>query len=440
LTSRTSTPAERNPLPEGTLPVGAGLIISGLCAYVFLWAIGKAVKSHDQLSALQALWFGTFALAPGFFLPLEQEVGRALSHRVVLGQGGRPVIHRAATLGAVLAGLLVIGLLIASPALVGSYFDHSTLLFVGLLLSVVGWAIAHLTRGVLSGNRRFGRYGIVFGADGIIRVVACLTLWVVGVSSAGPYGLLVGIPPFFAAGIALFRQRGLRTPGPVAPWSEVTANLGWLLIGSAAAAFLLNAGPLAAKSLSGSGQSKLVSDFNYGVLVTRVPLFLFQAVQAALLPKLARLAAAGLMAEFRAGFRKLMVIVGGVAVVGTLGALAVGPPVLRLVFKANLGRSDLTLLALAAGLYMVAMALGQAVIALHGHAKVAVSWAIGLGAFAIALALQDSLLPRIEWALIAAATGATIALALSLRIQLAGGWSPDSDSMFEAALEMPFER
>ncbi|MDQ1424033.1 MAG: hypothetical protein QOD72_1531 [Acidimicrobiaceae bacterium] len=440
MATSTSTPAERNPLPEGTLSVGAGLVISGICAYAFLWVIKKAVSNDDQQTALQALWFGTFALAPGFFLPLEQEVGRALSHRLVLGQGGRPVIHRAATLGAALAGFLVIGLVIASPILVRSYFHHSTMLLIGLLLSVVGWAFAHLTRGVLSGNRRFSRYGIVFGADGIIRVVACLGLWIVGVSSAGPYGLLIGTPPILAAGIALFRQRGLSEPGPEAPWSEVTANLGWLLIGSACAAFLLNAGPLAAKALSHSGESKLVSDFSYGVLVTRVPLFMFQAVQAALLPKLARLAAAGLMAEFRAGFRKLMVIVGGVAAIGTLGAFAVGPPILKVVFKANLGRNDLTMLALAAGLYMIAMALGQAVIALHGHAKVAVSWAIGLAAFGLGLAVHDSLLPRVEWALTAAAVASTVALGLSLRLQLSAGWSPDTDSMFEAALEMPFER
>jgi O-antigen/teichoic acid export membrane protein len=440
LATSTSLPAERNPLPEGTLPVGAGLVISGISAYVFLWVISKAITDHDQLTALQALWFGTFALAPGFFLPLEQEVGRALSHRLVLGQGGRPVIHRVATLGAAIAGLLITGLLIASPVLVGSYFDGSTLLFIGLLLAVVGWAIAHLTRGVLSGNRRFRRYGIVFGADGIIRVVACVALWIVGISSAGPYGLLIGIPPFIAAGIAVFHQRGLSEPGPQAPWNEVTANLGWLLIGSAAAAFLLNAGPLAATALSNGDEPRLVSAFSYGVLVTRVPLFMFQAVQAALLPKLARLAAAGRMLEFRAGFRKLMVIVCGVAVVGTVGAFVIGPAILKLVFGAELSRSDLTLLALAAGLYMIAMALGQAVIALHGHAKVAVSWTIGLAAFGIGLTFQESLLPRVEWALTAAAAAATIGLAVSLRAQFASGRNPDTDSMYEAALEMPFER
>lgn len=440
MATSTSTPAERNPLPEGTLSVGAGLIISGICTYAFLAIVGKAIGNKEQHAALLFLWFSTFFLAPGFFLPLEQEVGRALSHRLVLGQGGRPVIRRAATLGAGLAALLVIGLLFASPILVRSYFDHSVLLFIGLLLSVVGWAIAHLTRGVLSGNRRFGRYGIVFGADGIIRVVACIALWVIGVNSAGPYGLVVGVPPFLAVGIALFRQRGLSEPGPEAPWSEVTANLGWLLMGSAAAAFLLNAGPLAAAALADADQKALVSDFGSAVIITRVPLFLFQAVQAALLPKLARLAAAGMMAEFRAGFRKLMVIVAGVAVIGTLGALAVGPPILKKMFDARLGRRDLALLALAAGLYMIAMALGQAVIALHGHAKVAISWAIGLAAFGIALAVHDSLLPRVEFALIAAAGASATALAVSLRLQLAGGESPDSDSMFEAAFEVPFER
>jgi O-antigen/teichoic acid export membrane protein len=123
-----------------------------------------------------------------------------------------------------------------------------------------------------------------------------------------------------------------------------------------------------------------------------------------------------------------------------VGAFAVGPPILKLVFKAHLGRNDLTLLALAAGLYMIAMALGQAVIALHGHAKVAVSWAIGLVTFGVGLVLHDSLLPRVEWALTAAAVASTVALGISLRMQLAGGWSPDTDSMFEAALEVPFER
>ena len=76
-----------------------------------------------------------------------------------------------------------------------------------------------------------------------------------------------------------------------------------------AAAALVNAGPLAAKLLADDTQSAIVSEFSYAVLVARVPLFMFQAVQAALLPKLARLAAQGLFDDFRQGFRRLMQVV-----------------------------------------------------------------------------------------------------------------------------------
>ena len=76
-----------------------------------------------------------------------------------------------------------------------------------------------------------------------------------------------------------------------------------------AAAALVNAGPLAAKLLADGTQSTIVSEFSYAVLVARVPLFMFQAVQAALLPKLARLSAQGLYDDFRQGFRRLMQVV-----------------------------------------------------------------------------------------------------------------------------------
>ena len=74
-------------------------------------------------------------------------------------------------------------------------------------------------------------------------------------------------------------------PGPTAPWNEVTQNLGWLLVGTVFSAALLNAGPVAATLLASDDQHDLVNQFAYGVLLARIPLFLFQAVQAALLPR-----------------------------------------------------------------------------------------------------------------------------------------------------------
>ena len=81
------------------------------------------------------------------------------------------------------------------------------------------------------------------------------------------------------------RRGALRTaPGPEATWHEVTPNLGWLLAGSTCAAALLNAGPVVTSLLAEESQDEQVTQFAYGVLLARVPLFLFQAVQAARCP------------------------------------------------------------------------------------------------------------------------------------------------------------
>jgi len=143
-------------------------------------------------------------------------------------------------------------------------------------------------------------------SDGLIRFAACAVLAVTGVTFLGAYGLLVGVPPFLAVFIALRGNYHLTTEGPPADWGELTPNLGWLVAGSVAAAALVNAGPLAAKLLADNTQSAIVSEFSYAVLVARVPLFMFQAVQAALLPRLSRLAASGNFIEFRSGLRRLL--------------------------------------------------------------------------------------------------------------------------------------
>lgn len=421
------------------MSVGAGLIMSGIGAYVFL-IIGRHALGKEAFGTLNQLWFATFALTPGFFLPLEQELGRALSHRRTLGEGARPLVRRAAILGAVLVLLVVVVLLALSPFLVKHVFHGNVTLMFGLILAVIGGASAHFFRGMFAGTGRFAGYGIVFGADGFFRVALSVVLAIIGVKAVGAYGLLVGIPPFIALSLAWPRNRLRFEPGPEAPWSELTPNLGWLLLGSVAAAFLVNAGPLAANLLATSAEKKtIVPDFNSGVLISRVPLFLFQAVQAALLPKLTRLATSGAYGEFRSGFRKLVILVSAVAVAGTVGAMVIGPFVLRKMFSASLTSLDLGLLALAAGLYMLAVAYGQAVIALHGHARVGVGWSLGFGSFAATLALGGPLLRRVEIALTIGCAVSLVAFVVSFRAQLAKGESPDATSMFEALQDRPVE-
>ena len=94
----------RLPLPEGTLPVGLGVLIAGICSFAF-FRVGSFALGEDGFKPVAALWFATFALAPGFFLPLVQELGRALSARRAFGEGGRPVVRRVSAVTASLGTL-----------------------------------------------------------------------------------------------------------------------------------------------------------------------------------------------------------------------------------------------------------------------------------------------------------------------------------------------
>ena len=90
----------------------------------------------------------------------------------------------------------------------------------------------------------------MMGSDGVVRIVLCVLLAVVGITAAGAYGFAVALAPLVGIGF-VYSRRALRTdPGPEATWGEVTPNLGWLLLGSVFAAALLNAGPIATTLLA----------------------------------------------------------------------------------------------------------------------------------------------------------------------------------------------
>lgn len=395
------------------MAIGAGLLVSGLSSYVFLKLLRAGIGSDAATEPVNQLWFLVFLLAPGFFLPVEQEVGRALAHRRALGQGGGPVVRRAGMLALGLAGITTVGMLAAGPVLVSKLFAGNWVLMIWLVIAFLGWASSHLARGVLSGSGRFGPYGLLLAADGILRVGIAIVFKIADVHSPAIWGVAVAVPPIFAVLLAIRGQGGLLVDGPQAEWGELTPNLGWLVAGSVLAAVLVNGGPVVAGVLKTKSQADLVSHFTYAVIITRVPLFLFQAVQAALLPKLAQLAARGALVEFRQGFRKLVLVVLVVGTLGVAGSAVLGQWAVKLFSPtADLSRRTVVLLALASALYMLALSMAQAVIALHGHATVAIGWAVAVAVFigVTTLAGHDLLL-RVELGLVFGSLAGSLAFA-----------------------------
>jgi len=438
-----SPSSSRVPLPEGTLPVAIGLLIAGLASYLFLKVGKEALGSDEALQPITSLWVATFALAPGVFLPVEQELARALAHRRAIGVGGKPVLRKVIVLGLILAGIVAVGIVAASSAISSAFFNDDWVLVLALLIGFMAYTPAHIARGIASGHGRFRAYAIVMASDGVMRIIACLALAIAGVKTVGPYGLAIAFAPL--PGVLFVWARGqLRADdGPVAAWGEVTQNLGWLLLGSIFAAGLVNAGPLAATVLAEPSQKADVTRFTYGVLLARIPLFLFQAVQAALLPRLSRLAARNEIAEFRDGLRRLLKLVLAAAVIGTASAFVLGPVIIEKFYDSKLAGSTLAILALGSALYMLALALAQAVIALRGHKLVAIGWGCAGITFLLVTWLNElpseQLFRRVEIGLLASSAMALLAFGVALRYKLRSGVVPSGDSVIDAITDMPFE-
>jgi O-antigen/teichoic acid export membrane protein len=433
----------RNPLPTGTAAVGVGLIVAGLSAYGFLFFADKAL-SKTAYSPLGVLWSMVFLIGPGLFLPLEQEISRALAERRARNEGGLPVVRRAATIGAGLFLGVTVLLIFSAGWITEHLFDEQYLLLVGLGLGLAGAMAGHITRGCLSGTGRFNGYGTYLGTDGFLRVVGAVLLLAIGVNTPGPFGVVVGAAGLIAVPFALLVQKPDLEEGPEASFSEVGSALGLLLVASLCAFALMNIGPVIVQLLASDSQSEAAGRFVNGVVIARIPLFLFQAVQASLLPKLSLLAHTGHLRDFRSGLRRLLVAVAGLAALGTVVGAVLGPFVVEVMFpSADLGSRTMGLLAAGAGLYMLAMACAQAVIALGGHGDQAIGWASGLAALFVTVLAGASLdlFLRVELGLLAGSAVAMVVIGLLLvrRLAVSGPLTVDSGDLIEAIHEVPIE-
>jgi hypothetical protein len=299
-----------------------------------------------------------------------------------------------------------------------------------LAIAHATYAVQKITRGTLSGNGRFRPYGVILAAEGLIRIVPVVALYAAGVSNLVWYGLCFAVPPVFASVIALRGQHGLLAPGPDAPWSELSVNLSWLFGGSVLSQ-ALSYSPIVGVLILANGKSQrdIAADFIVGFFIARIPILLFQAVQAALLPRLAALAGANRTADFRAGVQKLLYIVVGIGVIGVVAGGTLGATAGQILFgnKFKLSNGDLALLAAGSGLFIGALTLAQALIALLGHSRAAWAWLVGNVVFVIVTAVAShDLFLRVELGFVAGCAASAAAMAWFLRAQMAAGIPADS--------------
>ena len=395
-------------------------MVAGLSAYGFQ-VIAFRVLGAQPYAALNGLWVTAFVLAPGVFLPLEQEVARALAHRRAIGEGGRPLIKRALLLGAILmVGVVIVVIALKGP-IESRLLRDSDGLFIALIVVLIGFAFESLTRGILSGNGRFGRYGIIVGVDGFARVGLAGLIALVGYDTLGWFGVVFAVAPFIASAAGLIGVRGLAEPGPHAPMSELSTAIGWLLLGSTFAQGLSYSAYIGASVLATESQNAELAAFIAGLFIARIPLLLFQAVQAALLPKLAGLLGRGQIREFRHGLQRLILLVSGASVLGVIIALIAGPAIGGALFGTKFTLSGASLAALTAGccLVVIALTMAQALIALRRYAITAFAWVAAVGVFIVVMVASSlDVFTRAEVAFVVGGVVAVVWMAVVTRSAL----------------------
>ena len=278
-------------LAEQLGPVAAGLVVLGLGSFAFLSVAGRALGPVD-FAPVATLWVLFNASALAFFQPIEQELGRATASRITHGLGARPVLVRCVLVGLGVTASLALLALVLRRTISEEAFSGRTALTALLLLGLVGLLAEHVLRGLFSGNERFGRYGGQLAVDGLLRAVLPAAVVLASMATVTSLSAALVVAPLLAAGLTAGRVSRLSTPGPPIAWRELLPALGTLTGAAILSQLIVNAAPVAAQVLATPEEADRAGVFIAALVLTRIPLFFFGAVQATFLPTLARLSAA----------------------------------------------------------------------------------------------------------------------------------------------------
>ena len=383
-------------VPPGTHLIIGGTLVLGAASYIQIAAANHALTG-DPRAAVSALWSLIMTLTLGLFFPVEQELTRVVAARAVRGDGIMPVVRRATvvTLGIIAVFALAIALFAGPVARV--FLHGQTELLWAFAAAMAGMGLAFATRGVLAGLGRFNAYGVSLGIDGGLRIVLALALLLGGSHSALDFALVLAVAPLGAVLCTLPTMLRGCSAGPQMRWSELFQNTGLLITSSLLAQVVVNAAVLATGVLAPLDTNLQVAILNAGVLC-RVPLFVFGSLQPTLMTGLSTAATSG----DGPGFRKMLVqtcgVVGGLGVLGAVPAVLIGPWLLRTFMGAPpvLGPADLFWFSAGTMFYMLAMVLGQALVAMGRHVLQLAGWAFGTAVLLGVTCVPGSVALRVE--------------------------------------------
>jgi O-antigen/teichoic acid export membrane protein len=402
-------------------PVAAGLIVLGLGSFAYLGITGRVLGPTD-FAPVATLWVLFNAAGLALFQPIEQELSRATAARRALGLGARPVLAKAVLYGTAVVACLALLAFLTADVLTRQVFNGVGVLVPLLVLGFAGLAAEHVLRGAFGGNERFGRYGAQLGVDGALRVLGPVLLTIAAIAEVGAFGLALVLAPLLAAALTAGRLAPLSQPGPPLGWRDIAPPLLFLTSAATLSQLIVNAAPIAAQVLATPDEAERAGVLIAALVLTRIPLFFFGAVQAAFLPALARLAAVRDLEGFTTQLRQVLYLVTAAGGLFVVAMAAIGPFALQLLYGDEFvsGRAELAILAFAAAVYMMAQVMAQTLIALQAYRAALIGWAAGSAVFMAALAVPADLELRVGTAFLLGSLVALLTLTLFVRSRQRG--------------------
>lgn len=431
----------------GAVGVVVAQVVDGAAAYLFLVIAGRTL-GNARFAPVSVMWAAQFLAGSGVFIAFEQELARAVAGRVPTRELLSSLRSTVGRVFAAYAAVMAIAAAAGGRWFTSRFLDGDVLTFVGLVVGVAGYATTHLVRGWLAGVGWLDLYTRWFLLDAGVCTATTVALAVAGVRSPGPYAMAGGGCSLVAVAVVAFAaQRRLRTgatggiesstatePLPAGPPDEPPGRplgtvrtfaeaIAALTIAALLMAVLVNGGPLAVRWYAAAGEAGRTSVFLTGLVLTRVPLLIFQTLQSVLIPRMSAAVTRGAYRELRTMVIRLTVAVVALAVVGTAAAGVVVRPIIVAFFGdsfSGLTPGDLAFQAAAAFTLVFAVVFAMVLIATSHQRRVPLAWGLGVATFLVTVRLDAELFVRVERALVASGGVAAVTMGVLAAAAITG--------------------
>ncbi|WP_270886441.1 hypothetical protein [Pedococcus sp. 5OH_020] len=399
-------------LRAGSVRVAVGLAFYGAATYLYL-GFAASTLGVVRYADFALFWGLVYGLGLGACLPLEQELSRRVSEAREAGRGSAPIMSTAYRLGGLVVVVLAVVMLVALPLVTHGDLRHAVGLWSAVVTALAGLVAMYISRGRLSGQRRFAAYSAQLGVEGAVRVLACLSLAALAVAQVWVWMLIVPLALLFAVAVTSRARELTPRPEPALPLRELGRSIAAVMVCTVVSQSLVNFGPVVVRLLSGPSQQALAGRFLAAALLARLPIFAFAAVQAVLVPHLVGAVVRGDRRAFVRSLTSVLLPTIGLGLLGVLVCATAGPLLLGLLGRDyQVSQRDLVLLALSVALFLGTLVLQPAAISLAMHWQAAAAWAASAVVFALLCLLPLDPLLAVEVALLVSCACALLLLLL----------------------------